>query len=81
MQGNPIQSGILESTPWIPDSRYWILDSLAVKLGLRIPVASGIPDSLSCIPDSKAQDLWFHEQKFPEFRNLDNLHGAKGLMS
>ena len=53
MQGNPIQTGILESTPWISDSSYWISDSLAVELGLQIT----IPDSLCCIPDSKAQDL------------------------
>ena len=25
----------------------------------------GIPDSLSCIPDSKVQDSVFHKQKFP----------------
>ena len=36
----------------------WILDS----------ILSRIPDSLSCIPDSKAQDSGFHEQNFPGFR-------------
>ena len=29
---------------------------LSVELGLWIAVVSGIPDSLSCIPDSKTQD-------------------------
>ena len=43
--GNPL--GILDSTLWIPNSRYWIPDSLAVELGFRIPIVSGIPDSLS----------------------------------
>ena len=46
------------------DSRYWILDSLSVELGLRIPVASGIPNSLSYIPDSKAQDSRFAQKNF-----------------
>ena len=43
--GNPL--GILDSRLWIPNSRYWIPDSLAVELGFRIPIVSGIPDSLS----------------------------------
>ena len=37
------QSWILDSTQWILDSRYWFL----------VIIISGIPDSLSCIPDSK----------------------------
>ena len=41
---------------WIPDSRYSILDSFSVGLGFRISIVEGIPDSLSCIPDSKVQD-------------------------
>ena len=49
--GNPRQSWILDSTQWIPDSR-----SLSVGLGFWIPIVTGIPDSLSCIPDPKAQD-------------------------
>ena len=36
---------ILDSTPWIPDSRCWIPDFLSVELGFRIAVFSGIPDS------------------------------------
>ena len=34
---------------------------------------SRIPDSLSCIPDSKAQDSGFHKEKFPGFRNPHHL--------
>ena len=58
---------------WIPDSRYSILDSFSVGLGFRISIAEGIPDSLSCIPDSKVQDSRFQWQKFPGFRNLNFL--------
>ena len=46
---------------------------LSMELGLWIPIVSGIPDSLSCIPDFKAQDLGFHKQKFHGFRNLYSL--------
>ena len=69
----------------IQDSlRFWILrrgsvqisgtgfQYLSVELGFRIPIVSGIPDSLSCIPDSKAKDFWLHEQNFPGFRNPIN---------
>jgi len=38
---------------------------LSVELGFWIPIVSGIPDSLSCIPDSKTPDSGFHKQKFP----------------
>ena len=46
---------------------------LSVELGFWIPIVNGNPDSLSCIPDSKTQDLGFHKQKFPGFRNSDSL--------
>ena len=39
-----------------------ILDSgyfLSVELGFWIPIVSGIPESLSCTPHSKAQDSGF----------------------
>ena len=36
-----------------------------MKFGFRIPIVRGIPDSLSCLPDSKAQDSGCHKQKFP----------------
>ena len=38
--------------------------SLSVELGFWIPISSGIPDSLSFIPDSKAHDSRFHRQCF-----------------
>ena len=69
----------------IQDSlRFWILHRgsvqtsdtgfqyLSVELGFRIPIVSGVLDSLSCIPDSKAQDFWFHKQNFLGFRNPIN---------
>ena len=40
-------------------------DSLLVELGFRIPVISGIPDSLRFITDSKAHDSRFHKSNFP----------------
>ena len=40
--------------------------SLSVELGFQIQIVSGIPDSLSCILDSKAQDSRF--QKWPVCR-------------
>ena len=46
-------------------SRCWI----PVILSVWILIVSRIPDSLSCIPDSKSQDSKFHKQKFPRFRN------------
>ena len=54
MQGNQRQSWILDSTVWIPNSRYSIPHSLLVETEFQIPIISGIPDSLSCILDSKA---------------------------
>ena len=44
--------------------------------------SSGIPDSLSCVPDSKAQDSGFHEQNFPGFQNpLSLIWGDKKIKS
>ena len=60
MQGKPEQSKILDSTPWIPD---------------HICNLSGIPDSFSCIPDSKAQGSEFHQLKFPWIP----LHGERPI--
>ena len=42
--------------------------SYSVVLGVRILIISGIPDSLSCVPDSKALDSKFNKNKFPRFR-------------
>ena len=75
MWGNRRQSCILDSTPWILDSNYWISD-LFSGLRFQIPVVSEMPNSYSCIQDSKAQDIripqarnfqdsGYHRQKFP----------------
>ena len=37
--------------------------SLLVELGFWILIVSRIPDSLSCIPDSKTQGFGFHKQR------------------
>ena len=67
----PRQYWILD---WIPRRGFRIQGTgfqfLSVKLGPCIPIFSGIPDSLSCIPDSKAQDSGFHKQKFPLHKAL-----------
>ena len=39
--------------------------------GFWIPIVSLIPESTSCLPDSKATDSGFRK-KFPGFRNLDS---------
>ena len=54
----PGQSWILDSMLWIPDS------SMLVEDGFWIPIVSGIPDSLSCIPDYKCWDFGFDNQNF-----------------
>ena len=38
------------------------------KLDSVFQIVGGIPDSLSCILDFKAQDSGFHKQNFPRFR-------------
>ena len=57
---------------WIPRRGFRILGtrfpSFSVELGFWIPIVRRIPDSLSCILDSKAQDFGFHKQNFPRFR-------------
>ena len=59
---------------WIPHHWFRIpgtgFQSLSVELGLWISIVSGIPDFLSCVPNSKAQDSRFHKQNFPGFRIL-----------
>ena len=69
---------ILNSTLWIPDSSWWILDSLLVKLVSPIPIVNGIPGSLNWIADSKAQDSRINKKTFPRFSagNRVTLHGA-----
>ena len=57
------------------DSGFQSLGSrfLSLELGFRILIVTGIPDSLSCIPDSKAQGSRFQKQKFLWFRNPNSL--------
>ena len=61
---------LLDSGFHAVDSGFQLLDSryFSVELGFRIRIVRGIPDSYTCIPDSKAQDSRFHKQKFPRFR-------------
>ena len=68
---------------WIRDSRYWMPDSLLVELGFRIPVISGIPDSLRFITDSKAHDSRFHKSNFPHsgFPYMGQTLGIGALFS
>ena len=51
-----------------------------MECGFWIPIATRIPDSLSCIPDTKAQDSRFHKQKFPEFPHTE-LHKLNIFLS
>ena len=59
---------------WIPRHGFRIpgtgFQSLSVEPGFWIPIASGVADSLSCIPDAKARDSGFHMQIFSGFRIL-----------
>ena len=56
---------------WIPRRGFRIpitgSRSFSVELGFWIRIVSGILDSYTCIPNSKAQDSGFHKQKFPRF--------------
>ena len=58
-----------EGSPHVRESQtiwYWIpVDCLSVVLGFRIPIVSGIPDSLSCIPDSTSKFSQIPEFGFP----------------
>ena len=51
------------------DSEFHIVDSRfqVMEFGFWILIVSGIPDSLDCIPNSKAQDSGFHWQNIPGF--------------
>ena len=48
------------------DFEFQVLDSLSLKLGIRIAIVTGISDSLTCIPDSKAQESGSHDSNFPD---------------
>ena len=62
---------------WISYSRYWISDHWSVDIGFRIPIItewnSG-PESISWIPDFKAQDSGF--QNFPNSGIQITVYGA-----
>ena len=77
---------VLDSGFHVVDSRFQIpgtgFQSLSVELGFWIPIVSGIPDSMSCIPDSKTRDSGFHKQNFSGFRvplNGVNLFKRNGM--
>ena len=60
------------------DSRFQALNYgfFVNETWIRIPNVSKIPDSVRCIPDSKAQDSGFHEQKIswnPDSKNKNSL--------
>ena len=63
----PVSRGsktVLDSGSHAVDSGFHVQDS---RVGLRIPIVREIPDSLSCVLDSKAQDSKFHNQHiFPD---------------
>ena len=63
-------------TPWFPDSRYLISDSLSVELGFRIATISGIQDSLSCIPDLKPRIPESISKNCPKSGMRIHEHGA-----
>ena len=65
-ESKTVLNWILDSTLWIPDSRYWIR---AEEVGFQILIVSRIPDSLSCIPVSTSQN-------FPDSGIRIPLHGA-----
>ena len=50
-----------------------------MKSGFWIPIVSGIPDSLCCIPGFKVQDSGFYKQKFPGFRNSSHVIGDEEM--
>ena len=76
-----IESPHVRESKTVPRHRFRIagteLHSLSVELGFWIPIASGIPDSLSCIPDSTSKFFsdfgQFHKPNFSGFQNPDSL--------
>ena len=68
---------IQDSAPQIPDTRQWIPGFFASGTWILILIVSRIPDSLSCIPDSKTQGCGFHNQRLPtDFEIQIPLPGA-----
>ena len=68
MQKNPRKSWTLDSMPWSPDSRHWILVFVSGTIRFCMLILRGIPDSLSCFLDFKAEDSEFRQQNFPRFQ-------------
>ena len=63
--------------PWISDSRYWI-PAFVSESWVLDSIVSGIPDSFSCISDSKApENSEFRKHNFLGFRIQDS-HPAGG---
>ena len=56
----------VRETKTVLNSAFRIPDSFSVELIFQISIASGILDSGSSIPDSKAQDSAFHKQNHPD---------------
>ena len=69
--GNPRQSWIVDSTPWIPDSRYPI-PAFVSGSWILIPIVSGIQESLGCIPAPKP---WIPDFTDSEIQ-IPSSHGA-----
>ena len=61
---------VLDSGFYALDSGFQVLDTdfFLVELGFWIPILTKIPDSLSCISESKVQGSGFHKQIFPGFQ-------------
>ena len=57
---------MLDSTLWIPESRYWIPDLFSVELGFRISIVSGFPDSLGWIPVPQPRIPESNRKRFPD---------------
>ena len=74
----PIQPGLTDILPHAIEGQSWILDSMPLIPYSRylIPILSRIPDSLSCILDSKAQDTGFHSKNCTDSGIRIPLHGT-----
>ena len=80
-EGNPRSNTLSDSGFHAVDSEFQVQDSwlLSLKLKFRIPIISGIPDSLNCILNSKAQDFgfqakisWISESGPPKWDECDD---------
>ena len=69
--GNPRHSLIPDFTPCILDSRYWIMDSLSVELGIWITIVSEIqiPWSVFQIPKPRILDSTRNISHILDFKN------------